>query len=179
MLGTMVFALLVGGHALYRHTLPALVEGKAVSCAAQEPRPHRILGKSEVVHLGEHRELIFDAKVDSGAHTSSIHATELETFTREGALFVRFKTLDHQGRERVLERLVSQVRQVRSASGISQRYYFREIVWIDDVSYDVEVNLADRSQLSKKMLIGKNLLERGYLVDTSKSYVATEAASLR
>jgi hypothetical protein len=37
------------------------------------------------------------------------------------------------------------------------------------------MNLADRSHLSKKMLLGKNLINQGYLIDTTKAYVLTEA----
>ena len=51
------------------------------------------------------------------------------------------------------------------------------MVWIDNTSYEIEINLADRSALSKKMLIGKNLLNQGYLIDTNQAYVITRALS--
>jgi hypothetical protein len=92
-------------------------------------------------------------------------------------LYVRFTTEDDAGNAQELERMVSRIDQVRSASGTSTRYFFREIVWIDNTSYEIEINLADRSGLSKKMLIGKNLLNQGYLIDTNQAYVITRALS--
>lgn len=147
----------------------------------------KVLGHSETVFFGEDRDMVFDAKVDSGAATSSIHATNVETFQKsvidngvvKELLYVRFKTEDDLGRPSEIERMVSRVDQVRSASGISTRYFFRETVWIHDQSYEVELNLADRSHLSKKMLVGRNLLNKGYLIDTQQSYVATRALSAK
>ena len=136
-----------------------------------------------MVFLGDDKILMFDAKVDSGAKTSSIHATNISTSLRKvkennqekELLFVRFVTMDDAGQRKEIEKMVSRVDQVRSASGVSTRYFFRETVWVNDISYEIEINLADRSAMSKKMLIGKNLLEQGYLIDTTKSYVITRS----
>lgn len=155
----------------------------AYRCPASAPEPKTIIGHSEVVFLGEDKTLMFDAKVDSGAKTSSIHATNISTSLRKvkendevkELLFVRFITMDDAGQRKEIEKMVSRVDQVRSASGVSTRYFFRETVWVNDVSYEIEINLADRSAMSKKMLIGKNLLEQGYLIDTTKSYVITRS----
>lgn len=156
-------------------------DDEAYRCPASLPKPKMIIGHSEVVFLGDDKTLMFDAKVDSGAKTSSIHATDISTILRtvvenkekKELLFVRFITMDDAGQRKEIEKMVSRVDQVRSASGVSTRYFFRETVWINDISYEIEINLADRSGMSKKMLIGKNLLEQGYLIDTTKSYVIT------
>lgn len=156
-------------------------------CPASVAPEKTIIGHAETVFLGEDRELVYDAKVDSGAETSSIHATDVEAFQRsivengevKELLFVRFKTEDDLGRPHQLERMVSRIDQVRSASGTATRYFFREVVWIHDRSYEVEMNLADRSGLSKKMLVGKNLLNQGYLIDTNKAYIVTQALSAK
>jgi hypothetical protein len=152
-------------------------------CPASVNEPKTIIGHSEVVYLGDDKTLMFDAKVDSGAKTSSIHAVNISTSIRKvkennevkELLYVRFLTMDDAGQRKEIEKMVSRVDQVRSASGVSTRYFFRETVWINDVSYEIEINLADRTALSKKMLIGKNLLEQGYLIDTTKSYVITRS----
>lgn len=161
-------------------------ESENMRCPASLPIV-RVLGHSETVFFGEDRDMVYDAKVDSGAQTSSIHATSVETFQKsvidngvvKELLYVRFKTEDDLGRPSELERMVSRVDQVRSASGVNTRYFFRETVWIHDQSYEVELNLADRSHLSKKMLVGRNLLNKGYLIDTKQSYVATRALSAK
>ncbi len=154
-------------------------------CPASVEEDKTIIGHSETVFFGPEKSMVFDAKVDSGAETSSIHALNVTAFSRKieengqakELLFVRFETQDDAGRTRQLERMVSRIDQVRSASGTSTRYFFREMVWIDNTSYEIEINLADRSALSKKMLIGKNLLNQGYLIDTNQAYVITRALS--
>ena len=189
--GLMLAATLIGAgsfHDVADHYFAkrSQMEGEAARCPASVA-DLKILGQAETVFFGEDRDMVFDAKVDSGAETSSMHATHIHTFQRnivehgtvKELLFVKFKTEDDLGRPRELERMVSRIDQVRSASGIATRYFFRETVWIHDQSYEVELNLADRSQLSKKMLIGKNVLGQGYLIDTSKAYVATQALSAK
>ena len=71
--------------------------------------------------------------------------------------------------------MVSRVDQVKSASGISTRYFFKESLWVKNKEYEIEVNLADRSLLSRKLLIGRNILNQGYLIDTSRSYLLTKS----
>ena len=160
-------------------------EAETGRCPASVEEDKTIIGHSETVFFGVEKSMVFDAKVDSGAETSSIHALHIMAFSRKvmendeekELLFVRFTTADDAGRTRQLERMVSRIDQVRSASGTSTRYFFREVVWVDDQSYEIEINLADRSALSKKMLIGKNLLNQGYLIDTNQAYVITRALS--
>lgn len=160
-------------------------KAEAGRCPASVEEDKTIIGHSETVFFGVEKSMVFDAKVDSGAETSSIHALNILAFSRKvtengeekDLLFVRFNTADDAGRTRQLERMVSRIDQVRSASGTSTRYFFREVVWVDDQSYEIEINLADRSALSKKMLIGKNLLNQGYLIDTNQAYVITRALS--
>lgn len=160
------------------------VKSTPARCPASELEPSKtIIGHSETVFLGQSRELVYDAKVDSGAESSSLHATQIHTFVKnikeQGAikelLFVRFQTRDDLGRERSIERMVSRIDQVKNAIGVSTRYFFHETIWVNERSYDVEISLADRSNLSKKMLLGKNLLNQGYLIDTEKAYVVTHA----
>lgn len=163
----------------------AKTKSEAARCPASVEEDKTIIGHSETVFFGPEKSMVFDAKVDSGAETSSIHAVNVTAFSRKidengepkELLFVRFETQDDAGRTRQLERMVSRIDQVRSASGTSTRYFFREMVWIDNTSYEIEINLADRSALSKKMLIGKNLLNQGYLIDTNQAYVITRALS--
>ncbi len=160
---------------------PAVAPIRCPASVGAEERT--VIGHTETVFLGDGREMVYDAKVDSGADTSSLHATEIQTFERsikqdgrmQPILYVRFKTMDDKGKERVLEKMVSRIDQVKSASGIHTRYFFREKLWVHDRSYEVEMNLADRSRMSKKMLVGKNLLNQGYLIDTNKAYVVTQA----
>ena len=153
------------------------------SCHSMNNNDLKILGNTEVIHFGDKKSLIYIAKIDSGARTSSLHALNIETSLRsiqdlkgrQEVMFVSFDTEDDDGNKQRLEKMVSRIHQVKSASGVSTRYFFEDTVWINNKKYEIEINLADRSHLSKKMILGKNLINQGYLIDTSKAFVMTDA----
>jgi hypothetical protein len=140
-----------------------------------------ILGNEEKVFLGSSNGLVYSAKVDSGAETTSLHAKDIHTYEKiqlskngnNKLLFVRFKTTDDNGKEQIIEKTVSRQSVVRSASGSKMRIFIKERIWIGGKSFKVEINLADRSNLSKKMLIGKNIIQLGYLIDAKKSFLVS------
>ena len=133
----------------------------------------KVVGHTEVVQLGVDKELEFHAKVDSGAEGSSLHAQDIKPFNKNGKLYVKFKTQNQNGDEIELVRPVSRMAKIKSASGSSIRYYFKEMIWIENKSYLTEINLADRQGLTMKFLIGKNLLRHGFLIDTAQSFLVT------
>jgi hypothetical protein len=133
----------------------------------------KVVGHAEIVFMGTNKEFKFDAKVDSGAEGSSLHAESITPFKKDGKLFVKFTTLNTNLKLVELVKPVSRVARIRSASGVTLRYFFKETVWIDEMSFETEINLANRSHLTKKFLIGKDLLRHGYLIDTTKSFIVT------
>ncbi len=134
----------------------------------------RMLGAFEFVELGQDKDFGFIAKIDSGAETASIHATDIQTFFQGGKQLVSFTTMDDLGKVQRLTREVLKRDTVKSASGTGVRYFIQETVWIGAQAYDVEVNLADRKHLSRKFLIGKNLLKAGnYQIDTTTHFHMT------
>lgn len=132
----------------------------------------RMIGNLEKVHVGENKDLQYFAKIDSGAESSSIHAENITTFQKlengSPVLYVKFETEDENSTQRTLVRPIVKVDEVRSALGAKLRYFIREKVWIGDSVYSVNVNLADRSRLKRKFLIGKNILDENYIINTSK-----------
>ena len=138
----------------------------------------RMIGNLEKVHVGENKDLQYFAKIDSGAESSSIHAENITTFQKlengNPVLYVKFETEDENFTQRTLVRPIVKVDEVRSALGAKLRYFIREKVWIGDSVYSVNVNLADRSKLKRKFLIGKNILDENYIINTSKISLITE-----
>ncbi len=132
---------------------------------------NKLIGNLENVTFGEDKDLHFQAKIDSGAESSSIHAKNITTFNKtengKDVMYVRFETVDENYQSRIFVRPVVKIGEVKSALGISQRYFIREKIWIGDESHYVNVNLADRSHLKRKFLVGKNILDEGYLINTA------------
>lgn len=127
----------------------------------------KIVGSSEEVWFGPNRELYFHAKIDSGAESSSIHASKITSYTKNGKLFVEFETRDDKGVTQIYKRQVSKVDEVKNSLGAHKRYFFYETVWISHLPYYAELNVTDRSHLSKRFLVGKNILKQGFLIDSS------------
>ena len=115
------------------------------------------------------------AKVDTGAQTSSLHAFALHEFTRDGADWVRFEVHPWQrsaGDAVPVELPVHDRRSVRSSSGHAEdRVVVLVGVRLLDTVVPTEVTLTRRDEMGFRMLIGRQLLRRGFLVDASASYL--------
>lgn len=115
------------------------------------------------------------AKIDTGAQTSSLHAFDIEEFERDGAAWVRFgiHPLQRSSRDAVTVELpVHDRRTVRSSNGVAQHRY---VVQVDlrllDTVIAAEVTLTRRDAMGYRMLVGRQALEQGFLVDAAASYL--------
>ncbi len=166
-------------HIFYLSLLSLSLVGNYLSLREEEHAQYRepasidskLIGNLEEVQFGENKDLQFNAKIDTGAESSSIHAENIKTFSKmengQSVLYVRFQTRDENFQTRIYTRPVVKVGEVKSALGTSQRFFIREKIWIGNAYHYVNVNLADRSHLKRKFLVGKNILDEGYLVNTS------------
>ncbi|MBA2403298.1 MAG: ATP-dependent zinc protease [Bdellovibrionales bacterium] len=160
-----ILALSVMGYFIPAKNLELPVEREPASLHS------KMIGNLERIHIGENKDLQYFAKIDSGAESSSIHAKNIETFQKvengQPVLYVKFETIDENFLQKTLIRPIVKVDEVRSALGSNLRYFIREKVWIGDSFYYVNVNLADRSRLKRKFLVGKNILDENYIINTS------------
>ena len=114
-------------------------------------------------------------QIDPGAQTSALHATQVEEFTRDGADWVRFTVhpwQDSELDEVVVERPVHDRRTVRSSSGHSQdRFVVQMDVTLCGRTIPAEVTLTSREEMVFRMLIGREVLRQGFVVDSAASYL--------
>lgn len=59
-------------------------------------------------------------------------------------------------------------RLIKSASGSSLRPIVKANIKIGDKEFETEFTLADRSDLKYEVLIGRNILNEGFLIDPTK-----------
>lgn len=119
------------------------------------------------IDLGN-EQLVAKARMDTGAATSSLGATEIAEFERNGKRWVRFKLMDGRTISQRLERFVN-IRQ--AATQRSRRPVVKLGVKIGDVALVGEFTLADRSHLKYEILIGRNVLRDLMIVDVSRLYI--------
>lgn len=115
------------------------------------------------------------AKLDTGARSSAIHAFGLEEFERDGQLWVRFSVHPWQrsAEDAVDAELpVHDRRSVRSSSGHSEeRYAVLMDVRLLGRTVTSEMTLSRRDQMGFRMLIGREALRQGFVVDPARSYL--------
>ena len=132
------------------------------------------IGWREWVGLPDLNAKAIKAKVDTGARSSSLHAFEIEKFTRDEESWVRFKIHpDQRTSKRTIETeaKVLEYRSVRSSSGkASLRPVILTKVMLLDVVWSVEVTLANRDEMGFRMLLGREAFRRRFVVDAGNSY---------
>jgi len=115
--------------------------------------------------------LALDAKLDTGADTSSLHAENIKRFKRMGDRFVRFQVRDDEGELVTLERPLSRMVRIRRHDGDYQkRPVVKMWICIGTSRRRVEVNLIDRSQFSYPFLLGRSAMEGAIIVDPDRSF---------
>ena len=119
------------------------------------------------------------AKLDTGARTSSLHAFDVEEVRRGETSMVRFGIHPWQNSDEdavIVECPVHDRRSVRSSSGHTEE---RIVVLMDVVLLDrtmtAEVTLTNRDEMGFRMLIGREALRQGFIVDSARSFVGGRA----
>ncbi|WP_144796228.1 ATP-dependent zinc protease [Microbacterium paludicola] len=119
------------------------------------------------------------AKIDTGARTSSLHAFDIVEFDREGEDWVRFRVNPWQDTDAdatIVECPVHDRRAVRSSSGHAQeRLVVLLAIRLVDRLVVSEVTLSNRDEMGFRMLIGREALRRGFIVDPARSFIGGRA----
>lgn len=135
------------------------------------------LGWREMVALPELTGARIPAKIDTGARTSSLHATEIERFDRDGHRWVRFQLDVGDGKSEPVTCEVPRAdrRIITSSNGESQeRLIIKTTLSLGDHSFRAEFSLADRSDMKFPILIGRMALRSRFLVDSGRSYLQSK-----
>ena len=115
------------------------------------------------------------AKLDTGARSSAIHAFDVTELDRDGEPWVRFAIQPWQrsSDDSVhVELPVHDTRSIRSSTGhVQERYVVLMDLTLLDRTITAEVTLSSRDRMGFRMLIGRDALRQGYLVDSRRSYL--------
>lgn len=115
------------------------------------------------------------AKIDTGARTSALHAFDLREFTRDGEDWVRFAVQPWQRTKEdaiVVEQPVHDRRRIRSSTGhVQQRIVIRTAITLLGRPITTELTLARRDEMGFRMLVGREALRHGFVVDAAHSYL--------
>lgn len=137
------------------------------------PLEKKIVGSRERVLLTD-LGITHEARIDTGATTSSLDARDTETFERDGEQWVRFKVVDPNSDE-LLEFERKSVRRVLITQANTEDPERRPViemrVTIGDITQVAEFTLSNRSHLEFPVLIGRNVLRDLMLVDVGQRHL--------
>jgi hypothetical protein len=115
------------------------------------------------------------AKLDTGARSSAVHAFDIEELDRDGDLWVRYSIHPWQRSDEDATTCESKVlaqREVRSSSGhLEERYVIHVDLSLVGQVVTSEVTLSRRDEMGFRMLVGREALRQGFLVDPGRSYL--------
>ena len=137
-----------------------------------------IIGRREIVSFPEIGLLNIEAKIDTGAYTSSLHCKEVKQFTRNGIEYVSFLLLDQEHplfENKMIEWPVYKIKQVKNSFGdAEERFIIKTKIDFFDIVYEIEISLADLSLLDYPVLLGRKALRKKFIVDVSKLHYASK-----
>ena len=158
----------------------ALLSLLALPVMAAEPT---LYGRYEYIQLPEIGGEVLKAKMDTGALTASLSAKDIETFTRDGEEWVRFRLATKDASNKVYEHKVARISKIKTRAeededdqevvAPTKRPVVDLELCLGNVKRTVEVNLTDRSSFNYPLLIGaKALREFGAAVNPARRFTA-------
>ncbi|WP_239456329.1 ATP-dependent zinc protease [Nocardioides solisilvae] len=134
-----------------------------------------VAGWREWVSLPEAGVPWLKAKLDTGARTSAVHAFDITELTRDGEPWVRYSLHPWQRSTEdsvVVESPVHDRRLVRSSSGhAEERLVVLMGITLVGRTVTAEMTLSRRDEMGFRMLVGRQALRQGFLVDPGRSYL--------
>jgi ribosomal protein S6--L-glutamate ligase len=135
-----------------------------------------VVGSEEWVSLSELQIPFVKARVDSGAKTSSLHATNIQPYQKDNETWVNFDVfpIQNDGKRKITcKALVVDKRVVKSSSGDrEERFVVRTEISLNEQKWDIELTLTNRDSMGYRMLLGRQAMMGRIIVDPSESFLA-------
>lgn len=159
----------------------ALILLAALSLPALASQPPDLYGRYELIKLPALGQTL-KAKMDTGAMTASLSATDIEQFERDGQDWVRFRLAVEGAGDTLYEHPLVRIAEIKTRSEeqaaepmttavASRRPVIEMPVCLGDTERTIEVNLTDRRTFNYPLLIGASALrDFGAAVDPAERY---------
>ena len=160
---------------------PKVVETVITQCEAQpqiqvvkvaEPQKYISIGGIEWAFI-EPGNVALEARIDTGAETSSIHAEDIQLIEKDGKRWVRFSLTHPETNVKIpLERRLHRRILVKQTAGDveDRRFVVRMWVTLGARRTWLDVSLSDREGFEFPLLLGRNMLMDNFVVDISQRH---------
>ena len=114
-------------------------------------------------------------RVDTGAATSSLHVDNITKFVKDDEAWISFDIHPDYHDVKKLKRCeakVSSKRAVKSSTATKQKRFVIETdITMANQTWQIELTLTDRSQMSYLMLLGREAMSGRFIVDPELQYL--------
>ena len=136
-----------------------------------------VIGWREWVELPELGIRKIKAKIDTGARTSCLDVADCRLYVNQGEnwvdFIVRYGTRKNPREKQCSARVIEQ-REVKDSGGnVENRIVIATTARIGEHTEDIEISLTTRHGMKFRMLLGRTAIRDRFLVDISKSYLAS------
>ncbi len=137
-----------------------------------------LVGWKETLDLPELGIYGIEAKVDTGAASSVLHCNSYKIINEDGQDWIICELIiDFETKEtKTLKLKLYRTKLVKSSFGQEEkRYYIRTTATLYNQVFSIKISFRNRSQMTYPMLLGKNFLNKRFLVDVSKENLSVKA----
>lgn len=144
------------------------------------PEEKLVIGRREWIALPLLGVPVLHGKIDTGAYRSSLHAEQVETFELEGEEWIRFVTHSQDGKDVHCESKIAFRKRVKSSTGEAKERFFIKTRFRTPggLEWPVLMSLADRSEMTFPLLIGRRALSSRFVVDTAGTHLLGSQSDL-
>lgn len=132
-----------------------------------------VIGRKDKADFPELNLNDIDVKVDTGAYTSAIHCHHIEERLKDGKKIIRFELLDPSHEQYDNKEFTTgnyTVKRIKNSFGNSEkRFIIKTIIVLFKRKYPIELSLSERGDMKFPVLLGRKLLNRKFIVDSSKA----------
>jgi hypothetical protein len=134
----------------------------------------RVIGRREFVDFPDLGLYNLEAKIDTGAYTSSIHCKDIILKTVNGKQVLYFTLLDESHPEYSQKSHESHDftrKKIKNSFGeMEERYVIRTLVRLERKKIKTTISLSDREHMRYPVLIGRRMIKGKFIVDVNKMH---------
>ena len=133
---------------------------------------NEILGEIDKFNLPSLNLTNIEARIDTGATSSSIHCIQIKKIDNH----IKCKLLN----KTEIIKPISKIAEVKSSNGEkATRYFIKSDIEIFNKIYEIELSLNDRTNMQYPLLIGRELLKKGFVVDVQKQNLSYKSSNYK
>lgn len=152
--------------------------GEKTKTKTKKKKPKTLIGWREWADLPDFDVTGINAKIDTGAKSSAIHAFRIRETVIGGVDHVEFylHPLQRRKKPEVFCRApIADRRVIRSSNGQEEeRYVIETRLRLNGRVWKIDLTLTNRDAMGFRLLIGRDALRRKFLIDPGASYLLSD-----